>query len=97
MRGRGEGSIRQRRRADGSVYWEARIRINGPQQSFYADTKSGAQAKARQARADAERGVAARRQEVEAAFGEPLTWERLVEAMIRFEKALGPQVAKLRV
>jgi integrase len=61
MRGRGEGSIRQRRRADGTVYWEARVRINGPQVSFYADSKSGAQAMARQARADAERGVATRR------------------------------------
>ena len=57
MRGRGEGSIRQRKRADGTVYWEARVRISGPQVSFYADSKSGAQALARQALVDAERGI----------------------------------------
>ena len=56
MRGRGEGSIRQRRRADGTVYWEARVSIAGRQVSFYDESKSGAQAKGRQARADAERG-----------------------------------------
>ena len=59
MRGRGEGSIRQRRKADGTVYWEARVSIEGRQVSFYGESKSGAQAKARQARADAERGVMA--------------------------------------
>ena len=64
MRGRGEGSIRQRKRADGTVYWEARVRINGPQVSFYADSKSGAQPLARQARSDAERGVGARREAI---------------------------------
>lgn len=57
QRGRGEGSIRQRRRADGSVFWEARARINGPQVSFCDDTKTGAMAKARAARSDAERGL----------------------------------------
>lgn len=62
MRGRGEGSIRQRHRADGTVYWEARARIGGAQHSFYADSKSAAQAKARQARADAERGLGASRE-----------------------------------
>jgi len=56
MRGRGEGSIRKRRRADGTVSWEARIRIFGRQHSFYDDTKSGAMAKAHQARADSVRG-----------------------------------------
>ncbi len=56
-RGRGEGSIRQRRRADGSVFWEARVSINGKQRSFYDDTKTGAAAKARAAKVDSERGV----------------------------------------
>jgi len=56
MRGRGEGSIRQRQRKDGSVFWEALVSIHGRQKSFYDDTKSGAMALARQARADAERG-----------------------------------------
>lgn len=71
--------------------------------------------------------LAAHREAIETAFGEPLTWERLdgrracrirkdfsgggyrdeekwltiqerlVDAMIRFEKALGPQIAKLRI
>lgn len=58
MRGRGEGSIRQRRKADGTVYWEARVSIHGRQVSFYAPSKTEAQAQARQARADAERGRA---------------------------------------
>lgn len=58
MRGRGECSVRQRQRANGSSYWEARASIHGRQVSFYAATKTAALAKARQARADAERGVA---------------------------------------
>lgn len=58
MRGRGEGSVRQRRRKDGSAYWEARVRFAGQRACFYDDTKSGALAKARQARSDSERGVA---------------------------------------
>ncbi len=58
MRGHGEGSVRKRIRADGSVFWEARVRINARQFSFYDDTKTGALAKARQARVDAERGLA---------------------------------------
>jgi len=57
-RGRGEGSIRQRRRADGSAFYEARVTIHGKRVSFYDDTKTGAQAKARAARADADRGIA---------------------------------------
>ena len=56
MRGRGEGSVRKRTRADGSVYWEARATLHGRQKSFYDDTKTGAMAAARQARTDAERG-----------------------------------------
>lgn len=56
MRGPGEGSIREKRRKDGSVFYEARASIHGQQRSFCADTKSGAMAKARAARADAERG-----------------------------------------
>lgn len=56
MRGPGEGSVREKRRADGSVFYEARASIHGQQRSFCADTKSGAMAKARAARADAERG-----------------------------------------
>lgn len=56
-RGRGEGSIRQRRRTDGSVFWEARVSIDSKQRSFYDDTKTGAAAKARAAKVDSERGV----------------------------------------
>ena len=54
MRERGEGSIRQRQRQVGSVLWEAHVTIHGRQTSFTDETKSGAMAKARQARADAE-------------------------------------------
>jgi len=50
MRGRGEGSIRQRQRKDGSVFWGARVTIHGRQKGFFDDTKSGAMAKARRAR-----------------------------------------------
>ncbi len=57
-RGRGEGSIRQRRRADGSMYYEVRMSINGKQRSFTHDTKTGAMAKARSAWSDAERSMA---------------------------------------
>lgn len=56
-RGRAEGSIRQRRRADGSVFWETRVSIDSKQRSFYDDTKTGAAAKARAAKVDSERGV----------------------------------------
>jgi integrase len=56
MRGRGECTVRQRARANGGSYWEARASIHGRQVSFYAATKTAALAKARQARADAERG-----------------------------------------
>lgn len=56
MRGPGEGSVREKRRADGSIFYEARASIHGRQKSFCADTKSEAMAKARAARADAERG-----------------------------------------
>ena len=55
-RGRGDGSVRQRRRADGSAYYEARVSIHGKQVSFYDDTKTGALAKARAAKIDADRG-----------------------------------------
>jgi hypothetical protein len=56
MRVRGEGSIRQRRRANGTVFWEARAVKNGHRVSFHDDAESAAMAKSRQARADAERG-----------------------------------------
>jgi len=46
------------------VYWEARVSIHGRQVSFYAPSKTEAQAQARQARADAERGVATPRQAI---------------------------------
>jgi hypothetical protein len=58
MRGWGEGSIRRMQNRDGTVYWEARVTVDGRQRSFYGDTKTGAAAAARQARADAERGMA---------------------------------------
>lgn len=58
MRGRGEGSIRQKHRKDGSVFYEARAFIDGRQVSFTADSKTGALTKARQARSDWERGTA---------------------------------------
>lgn len=58
MRGRGECSVRQRRTPNGAVYWEARASVNGRQVSFYGKTKTAALAKARQARADSERGAA---------------------------------------
>jgi len=71
MRGRGEGSIRQRTRKDGSTFWEARVVVDGRQCSFYADTKSGAMAKSRAARSDAERGMSKPRDGV--TVGEYLT------------------------
>jgi len=52
MRSHGEGSIRKRRNGT----WEARVSIDGRQVSFYAPSKTAAMAKARQARANAERG-----------------------------------------
>ncbi len=55
--GRGRGGARPRHRANGTVYYEARVSIRGKQTSFYAETKTGAEAKARAALVDADRGV----------------------------------------
>ena len=58
-RGRGDGSVRPRRRADGSCSYEVRVYIHGKRISFYDDTKTGAKAKAHEALVDATRGVVA--------------------------------------
>lgn len=52
----GDGSVRKVHRGD-KTYYEARATIHGKQRSFYGPTESAALAKARAARADAERGT----------------------------------------
>lgn len=50
------GDPRERRHADGSIYYEARAMINGRRVSFYDGTKTGARTQADEARVDARRG-----------------------------------------